>query len=342
IDWTAHIVTEAVKIVRPDIEVGNMIKISKLTTVALLYIALFCVLSASSVAQSTSSGDNSTLHIVSGTGHFSSVSSNKTIVVSPGEQLKGEITMETNNRYPDNWSTPTIGTPSWGNASISWWQISNSTPTGKSNQTTQINLTAPETPGTYYIIFAVSCEQTGSQVASATDWHNKETIWNDGNDLADLNASQITQLQTKGFVTSIWLGENKKYEPADTIGDALVIVVNQNTSGLAGTEDNRQPAPTPASNSNFPLTTAAIALGLLVIVFIAAVAVILMVTRRSVEKTHEIPAAPIPIQQPFIPRKASMGIEIAEKMKSLRTLREQGSITDEEFEEKRREILGKF
>jgi len=333
--------TEVVKAESPDIEVISMIKISKLTTVMVLSIALFCVLSTNSVAQSTS-GVNSTLHIISGTGQFSSVSSNKTIVVPPGEQLNGEITMEKNSIYPDNWSTPMIGTPSWGNASISWWQISNSTPIGKSNLTTQINLTAPETPGIYYIIFAFSCEQTGGQVASATDWHNKEIVWGDGNDLATLNASQIAQLQTKGFVTSIWLGENRKYGPADTIGDAIAVIVSQNNSSLAGTEGTTRPAPTASRGSNFPLNTAAIALGVLVIIIIAVLAVILIVTRRSVAKSHEIPAAPVTLQQPFIPRKASAGVEIAEKIKSLRTMREQGSITDEEFEEKRREILGKF
>jgi hypothetical protein len=181
-----------------------------------------------------------TLFIVNGSGTFSSISATSlTITVSPGQVLSGSVTLDANNPYPSNDIVPLIGTPSWGNDSTSWWLIDGWLPVGSSTRTTNVQLSAPLEPGTYYVIFAFQAEETGDQVASATNWRVGYDVWGDGNDIAEFNATQIAQAQQIGATVDNWLvlgpTGTPTYVPISVPADAITVVVSSTTthSGLA-------------------------------------------------------------------------------------------------------------
>jgi hypothetical protein len=161
------------------------------------------------------------LKIVSGTGMFSSISlANKIITVSPGQSLTGTITLNANNALAPDAVAPLIGTTSWGDHSSSWWLINGWIQTGSSTQTANVNVTAPTTPGTYYLLFAFQGELTGDQVASATNWAVGYDVWNDGNDIAGFSADQIAQAQEDGVTLDNRLytwGYLESCQPSDAI-----------------------------------------------------------------------------------------------------------------------------
>jgi hypothetical protein len=151
-------------------------------------------------------GSSSSVCIVSGSGVFSSVSATSlTVNVSPGQVLSGTVTLDAVNGWPGNCIIPLIGTPNWGTASSSWWLIDSWLPVGFCTRTANVQLTAPSTPGTYYLIFAFRAELTGNQVASGTNWAYGPDVWGDGNDIAEFSPAQISQAQQNGAALDNWL-----------------------------------------------------------------------------------------------------------------------------------------
>lgn len=205
----------------------------------------------------TASGTGGQIRILSGTGSFASVSdASDTLTVSPGASLDGTIALSVLNLGRSDAVAPLIYTPSWGVHSNSWQQVSGWVPTGQSQQKAQLSFTAPTTPGTYHIIFAVCWEVGGDHVASATSWGigkdlgygwvNHYDVWDDGNDIADFNAAQISSAQQNGWAmnnamngpdsshSTTWYSQ-RPY-PADAI--TLVVTGNGTTqSPLAGNQN---------------------------------------------------------------------------------------------------------
>jgi hypothetical protein len=190
-------------------------------------------------------GTGGQIRILSGTGNFASVSdANNTLNVSPGAALNGTVQLSVLNLCPaaNNAVAPLIYTPSWGEHSNSWRQINAWVPSGQSQQQAQISLTAPTAPGTYYIIFAVSWEVGGDHVASGTTWSigkdlgygwvNTYDIWNDGHDLADFNAAQLSSAQSNGwaYVNVLSSVSPKQYTQRPMPADAITLVVSANGS----------------------------------------------------------------------------------------------------------------
>jgi len=171
-----------------------------------------------------------TLQILSATGSFSSISAtNKILRVSPGVTLNGIVTLSANDITPGGDIVPLIYTPTWGNDSNSWQLINGWIPIGQSTQPAQVSLTAPSTPGTYYIIFAFSWEKTGDQVASASNWALGDDVWGDGNDIAEFNATQIASAQVNGYALDEWLfpevGGTTQYIAEYIPSDAITLIV---------------------------------------------------------------------------------------------------------------------
>jgi len=160
------------------------------------------------------------IQIVSGTGTFADVDdAHKSLTVFAGSLLQGAVTVHVINGGPGFALAPLIQTPSWGSHETSWSFIANVRP-GESQFTARVKLTAPTQPGTYHIIFAFQLETNGGSVASATNWARHNNIWNDGNDIADFNSSQIQQAQRMGCAINPWLTETgiqSTYVPADAL-----------------------------------------------------------------------------------------------------------------------------
>jgi hypothetical protein len=140
------------------------------------------------------------VHLISGTGSFSTISAgSKVINVVPGAIITGSITMNVKNDMSGSAVAPLIGTTSWGTHSTSFWTVNNWIGTGTGTYTSSdISLTAPSAPGTYYLIFAFNGEMESGQVASTTNWRIGSMQWEDGNDVADYNATQIAEAQANG------------------------------------------------------------------------------------------------------------------------------------------------
>ena len=178
--------------------------------------------STSQVALATDCANAGNAHgliqIVSGTGTFAKVDeAHKSISVVPGSLLQGTVALRVINGGPGFAVAPLIQTPSWSDHETSWSSIGY-LPPGESQFTAQVNITAPVQPGAYHILFAFQLETNGGSVASATSWVRYKNIWNDGNDIADFNSSQIQQAQQTGCAINRWLTETgiqPIYVPAD-------------------------------------------------------------------------------------------------------------------------------
>jgi len=160
------------------------------------------------------------IQIVSGTGSFAEVTpQSKLVNVAAGAVLQGAVILRVLNQGPNFAIAPLVQTRSWGDHRTSWKQISLLHP-GETTVTAQIDERAPLEMGTYHYLFAFQLELSGGNVASGTNWTRRQDVWNDGNDIAELDSSQIRQAQKFGCVVDSWLveeGPQLFYVPADAI-----------------------------------------------------------------------------------------------------------------------------
>ena len=177
-------------------------------------------------------GTGGQIRISRGTDSFVDVSdSNKVVNVSPNTKLDGKVTLKVLNLGPGGAVAPLIYTPSWGDHSTNWRLINRWVPTGQSEQMAQLSIVAPATPGVYHIIFAVGWEIGGDHVASGTNWALRRNIWNDGNDLAEFNATQLASAQLNGWTTNGEMyGPDSShsttwYQPRYYPADAITLIV---------------------------------------------------------------------------------------------------------------------
>jgi hypothetical protein len=106
------------------------------------------------------------------------------IEVAPGEQILGTVEVDIFNAQPGGSVFPVGATVTWGDPASAWWTVDSWAPTGWSNHSVIVDLTAPATKGVYYILVACAPRYTAAQVMSATSANCGATsILNDGNDL---------------------------------------------------------------------------------------------------------------------------------------------------------------
>jgi len=149
------------------------------------------------------------------------------ITVQVNAAIIGQVELQTVNLGDPGWVAPLAGTPSWGTHSSSYWGIHGWIPTGIYNHTAGINLTAPSTPGQYYIYFAWGFEMGFDDVMSLTSWqYPGGPVWNDGVDVADWNDSQAQQAIVKGYVFTNYLWGSGDYGMNCLPGTAIRVTVN--------------------------------------------------------------------------------------------------------------------
>lgn len=208
------------------------VRVVSLIVLISLFVGMVLV---SDTAMAADPGDTSYIHITSGTGSFSAIStSNKQISVAPGSSITGSITMSTTNSWASSASTRLIGTSNWGTHSSSYWTVG-SVATGSNSYTSSgVSLTAPSSAGTYYLIFAFRAETSGGAVASATNWATGSPIWNDGNDIADFTSTQVSQAQSYGQAAVDWC-MTTGYTLVNVPSDAIVINVQSSSGSITVT-----------------------------------------------------------------------------------------------------------
>jgi hypothetical protein len=165
-----------------------------------------------------------TLQIQSGAGAFADLTSkNKTLRADAGSLLDGTVTLRAIDLGPAFASTPLIQTPSWGDPQSTWRLISNVSP-GQQTLTAQIRERLPSQAGVYHILFAFNMEMDGGNVASLTNWARGRDVWNDGNDLAQMDSSEIQDAQQSGCIVTAALGV-EGYVPIYLPADAITVNV---------------------------------------------------------------------------------------------------------------------
>lgn len=112
--------------------------------------------------------------------------SNPVLTVNTGESITGILNVQaTYSGTPGN-VVPFGYTPSWGSHSSSYVTVKSDLPVGTSTYNVSIDLNAPPTSGTYFLIFATNAEMNLGWTMSQTNWTTGTMSWNDGNDIADL------------------------------------------------------------------------------------------------------------------------------------------------------------
>ena len=135
------------------------------------------------------------------------------LTVAPGARVAGIAFVETNNTGPSSYTAPLAATTSFGDHRTSYWGVSSNIPSGKATFEVEINLSAPSTPGTYYIFIAWYWEKTYGNVMSLTSWKYPEgDQWDDDVDVADWTDYQAQQGIDNGWAETTYLDEAGTYQ----------------------------------------------------------------------------------------------------------------------------------
>ena len=127
--------------------------------------------------------------------------SNPSVSVTPGQAISGTVNLTVINDHDPSAVFPVEATPTWGDHQSSYWRLPIFVPGHSTVQSdVTIALTAPSIPGTYAIIFAAQAELSGGYVASGTHWPSGSPQWNNGDDIAGWNASQINFAIANGYL----------------------------------------------------------------------------------------------------------------------------------------------
>lgn len=149
--------------------------------------------------------------------------SNPVLTVNTGESITGILNVQaTYSGTPGN-IVPFGYTPSWGSHSSSYVTVKSDLPVGTTTYNASIDLNAPSTSGTYFLIFASNCEMNLGWTMSRTNWTTGSYSWNDGKDIADLTESNLDDSLSTGYLYLDML-EGSTYKTT-TYGIAYVKII---------------------------------------------------------------------------------------------------------------------
>jgi len=129
------------------------------------------------------------------------------ITVAPGAALQGSFSVIVSNGMPGGAIAPVAVTPTWGEPETSYWVENGWIGTGVNNETVDVNLIAPQMPGTYYLVVAMAGTYNGAQIMSGTHpaW---AANWAEGNTVAELPASDFELGAAQGWIPFAWWSPN--------------------------------------------------------------------------------------------------------------------------------------
>lgn len=134
------------------------------------------------------------------------------LTVAPGTSITGTVNITVRNSHGSKTVVPVCATPNWeewGDRTTIYWTIDSWVPVGDTSYYVNVNLTAPNTEGTYYILFGSSGEIDCGDVMSNTHWSYGDPVWNDENDFVDFDESTIQSANQKGWVEVLKLTSNE-------------------------------------------------------------------------------------------------------------------------------------
>ncbi len=161
---------------------------------------------------------------------------NPTLTVAPGQRITGAVDLTVHNDHFGGAVFPVVAMPSWGDHERSYWRVPLRVPAfSNASDSTRVNLTAPDTPGEYAIIFVAQAETTGGHIASATHWTSGGPRWDNGDDVAGWDAATIDFAIQNGYVLAPQHGWD---EAKAHFGAAAVKVVVTDDDSIVVPESN--------------------------------------------------------------------------------------------------------
>ena len=162
--------------------------------------------------------------------------SNPSVSVTPGQAISGTVNLTVINDHDPSAVFPVEATPTWGDHQSSYRRLPIFVPGHSTVQSdVTIALTAPSIPGIYAIIFAAQAELSGGYVASGTHWPSGSPQWNNGDDIAGWNASQINFAIANGYLRAPQYGSGLDF--AHFGAAAVKIVVSRPAFARNPTQD---------------------------------------------------------------------------------------------------------
>lgn len=136
----------------------------------------------------------------------------RTIRVSPGADLRGEILLHVTSTTPA--AAVLVGAvPFWGDRTSNFIALRAVPPHADTIYRLSLidgtalrhTLRAPDKPGRYPLIIVQGTETEMRYIASATNWMFGAPAWRDGNDLVDMTPEQVELLRTIGRLDWTWV-----------------------------------------------------------------------------------------------------------------------------------------
>jgi len=137
------------------------------------------------------------------------------ISVDPGALISGNVLLQNFNAHRPGAVVPFGYTWTWGPRESSIVTVSNWISTGTTDWNVPISLTAPDTPGEYYLLFGHRGEFNLSQVFSATNWMAGPVVWHDGNDYHDMDPVTLQFAHDNGYAHKWSYLFSDGYRPTD-------------------------------------------------------------------------------------------------------------------------------
>ncbi len=126
-----------------------------------------------------------------------------TVYVEIGDSISGGVDCITENFMTHSNNAPFGYTWTWGARTSDFVEIQNGIPTGKTFWSTEINLIAPDSAGTNFILFGFNNEPDLHRVMACDNWYaNGDVIWNDGNDYFDIDGAKLDFANNYGFINN--------------------------------------------------------------------------------------------------------------------------------------------
>lgn len=147
------------------------------------------------------------------------------VSVQPGQPIQGMVTIDVENPHADNGILPVVAVPTWGNSPDAYRTITRDAPSGRSEFTASLDLTAPAWSGVYHIIIAAAAEKEPSQVASGTNWDAGAAAWGNEMDIAAWTPDLIDAAMRYGSVYTPWMDGRRQRWRQDIGAAALRIRV---------------------------------------------------------------------------------------------------------------------
>lgn len=122
------------------------------------------------------------------------------LTVGVGLNISGTVALHAENDNCGGAIVPVEVTPTWGDHATSWTRVTSHVDCGGEDLAAALQMTAPTTPGTYYIVFGELAQLNDGWIASMSSWNCGTRVWNDGNDLADLTESTLSRADANGWV----------------------------------------------------------------------------------------------------------------------------------------------